>query len=271
MKQAVCNELFGSMAFSKTCELLVKHGFSGIEIAPYTISDDSGRISPPTLRNINATLKDYGLEFAGFHWLLAPPPVLRFTAADPALRNRARAHLKHLLHAAGELGGGNLIFGSPEQRKATDVSPADGLQFFIESLQDLAETASQAHNTICLEALPKSVTNIMNTLEEVERIVHTIDHPAIQGMFDFHNCDDETLSWERLLTKYRPIIRHVHLNNNNGGNPTIADAPAYRPAFQALKNSQYSGWISLEIFTTPEDPEQILRDTSELNHELLPP
>jgi hypothetical protein len=37
MKYAICNELFGSLDFERSMELLANHSYEGIEIAPYTV------------------------------------------------------------------------------------------------------------------------------------------------------------------------------------------------------------------------------------------
>ena len=68
-------------------------------------------------------------------------------------------------------------------------------------------------------------------------------------------------SWEQLIRRHKGIIRHVHLNTLDGGYPLHAD-PDYLAAFKALKDNDYSAWISLEIFTEPEDPSAVLAATA---------
>ena len=38
--------------------------------------------------------------------------------------------------------------------------------------------------------------------------------------------------------------------------------PDYLAAFKALKDNGYSAWVSLEIFTEPEDPAAVLAATA---------
>ncbi|MEO8411887.1 MAG: sugar phosphate isomerase/epimerase family protein, partial [Propionivibrio sp.] len=209
-----------------------------------------------------ATMQEHGLAFAGFHWLLAKPAGLHFTAADPAQRKKAQELLKGLLWASGELGGGNLVFGSPEQRRVTGISLEEGKKHFIDGLMQVADIARDTDSVICVEALAKHDTNLLNTLQEVEDLVKAIGHPAIQGMFDFHNCADEVLAWPELITSYQDIIKHVHLNREDGSHPTPDQAAAYKPAWNALKDIGYKGWVSLEIFSIPERPEEVMRETA---------
>jgi sugar phosphate isomerase/epimerase len=141
MRRAVCNEMFGNQEFAKTCGLLKTCGFEGVEIAPYTLSNVNGYFSTSTLAQIRSTLEAHELAFAGFHWLFAHPSGLHITTADPLARRKALDHLKGLLFAAGELGGGNLILGSPKQRSVSDATPEEGLRRLADFLVEAATMA----------------------------------------------------------------------------------------------------------------------------------
>ena len=101
---------------------------------------------------------------------------------------------------------------------------------------------------------------MVNTLAEAERSIRAIAHPAIQGIFDFHNCADEPESWETLIENHFSVFRHVHLNDVNGSYPGTAGSD-FVPAFKKLAEKGYRGWISLEIFHVPENPEPVLVET----------
>ena len=117
MKYAVCNELFGNMPLHEAAAMTARHGFHGLELAPFTVFGD---FSAEAIRRGTAEAKrvfaESGLEFAGLHWLLAKPDGLHITTPDKTLRQKSWDHLRRLIDAAAELGGGNLILGSPRQR-----------------------------------------------------------------------------------------------------------------------------------------------------------
>lgn len=260
--KAICNELFGALDIFHTCALLAKHGFTGIELAPFTVSDEQGRIGSRRLQEIRSAMESNGITFVGLHWLFAFPKGLHITSKDPKEQMKAKDHIRHLLDVSGALGGGNLILGSPKQRSVDDASPQEGVRRLGGFLAEVADDARAANSIICLEALPKQDTNVLNTLEEAKMMIETIGHPAIQGMFDFHNCADEVLPWDALVGDYRSIIKHVHLNRIDGSYPTMSDVEQYVPACTRLAASGFSGWISLEIFTVPEHPELVLEETA---------
>lgn len=261
MKTAVCNELFGTMDFARTCDLLADHGFNGIEIAPFTLARESGVPSASAIRGARNAIESSGLRFAGLHWLLAKPDGLHITANDETVRRRSWEHLETLLNVAGEFGGGNLILGSPNQRSFQGIDHTEATVRLIDGFRHVADVAAGNSSRLLLEALPHTATNLVNTIEEALDVVSHVGHPAIGTMFDFHNVGDEQESWEALVQRYAGEFQHVHLNTMEGGYPTEENVGEYRPAMRAISESGYGGWISLEIFTEPESPAQVLRDT----------
>ncbi len=264
-RYSVCNELFGSMPLEHAMDLLAVEGFQGVEIAPFTLfgsftpSDIEGGI-----RTLRTSLSRSGLTFVGFHWLFLKPEGLRLLSEDPRDRERAWGHLKLLLEVAGGLDGGVLVLGSPAQRAAGTTPKERAMEYFREGLASAAEVAFQNGAVILLEALPSSATDMVNTMKEMNEWVTTINHPGLSGMFDFHNTGDETEPWDALISTYFPVIRHVHFNSREGSWPMPekeGQDPAYRSAFRVLKEKKYNGWMSLEIFTLPENPRVVLRNT----------
>lgn len=261
MKYAVCNELFGDMALRKAAATLRAAGYGGIEFAPYTVFGD---FSPAMIRNgvagIAEALAGEGLEFVGFHWLMVGPEPLHLTTTDESLRQRSLDHLRRLLDAAGELGGGVLILGSPKQRSTVAGSDrATALKRLSEGLARLGDHAVARGSRILLEALDSSQTDIVNTLAEAHALVEAIGSPGIGEMFDFHNVGDETDSWDALIRARGERIAHIHINEMDGRAPGTG-ASDYGPAFEALREKNYKGWISMEIFEKPVDPGAVVKE-----------
>ena len=182
MKYAICNEMFGSLEFARAADLLAEHGYTGVEIAPYTLFGD---FSAPAVRRglaaAKSALASSGLLFAGLHWLFVKPDGLRLSSADPAERSRAWDHLRLLLDVSGELGGGVLVFGSPKQRSSRGNSRAEALELFAGGLSAAADYAEERRSTILLEALSSRDTDIVNTLDEAAALVRRIGKPPPHG------------------------------------------------------------------------------------------
>jgi D-psicose/D-tagatose/L-ribulose 3-epimerase len=255
-KYAICNELFGDMDFADSCALMQRYGYHGVEIAPFTLFEDPGAFTSVQAGEIRRTLEDHDLQFTGLHW----PEGLHITTPDTRVRNRSWDHLKRLVDLAGQLGGGVLVLGSPKQRSSMGTSREQAVSNLEDGLRSLADFTVQRNCTILLESLSRDQTDVINTMAEAEQSIGRIGHPGIQGIFDFHNCANETDSWAQLIEDHFPIICHVHLNEVNGSWPGTGSSD-FLPAFEKLAQKGYGGWMSLEIFDVPGDAARVLRET----------
>ena len=265
MKYSVCNELFGAMPLGRAAAIIRKTGYRGVEFAPYTIFGDfSAQAIAAGLAEARAALDGEGLAFAGFHWLMVGPEPLHLTAADGALRARSLDHLRRLMDAAGRLGGGGLVLGSPKQRSTTPGTDRGAATARLaEGLAALAGQAEACASRILLEALDSTQSDVVNTLAEARSIVEAIGRRGVGGMFDFHNVGDETEPWDALIRKNAGFIGHVHVNEMDGRWPGSGSSD-FAPAFAALREIGYPGWVSMELFGLPEAPEAVLRQSMDL-------
>jgi sugar phosphate isomerase/epimerase len=211
-----------------------------------------------------------GLAFAGFHWLMAKPEGLHLASRDQALRLGSRDHLARLLEAAGTLGGGALVLGSPKQRKTLPgQSREETTDLLAQTLFELGPIAQACKSRILLEQLSPDQTDVINTLEEAAALVKAIGSPGVSSMFDFHNAMSETEGWVDLIDRYYPYFGHVHVNEVDGRAPGTGKSD-YKPAFDLLRAKGFDGWVSMEIFEIPADPEATLRIAIELLGRLDP-
>jgi D-psicose/D-tagatose/L-ribulose 3-epimerase len=152
------------------------------------------------------------------------------------------------------------VLGSPKQRTSFPGQGREGaLAVLKENLASLGSHANFCSSRILIEALDRGQCDTINTLAEARALVKEINSPGIGGMFDFHNVGDETEPWEALIREFSGMFRHVHINEMDGGPPGSGSSD-YRPAFRALKESGYSGWMSMEIFTEPENPGAVIKE-----------
>ena len=260
MKYAVCNELFGDLTLADSCRLLADHGFTGIELAPYTLAEDPHKLGAVVRSEIRKTLQAFDLEFVGLHWLLKVPEGLHLTTPDAVIRKKSWDFLKFLIEFCAEMGGGMMILGSGKQRSAESSAVESALAYISDGLRELAPLAESGNTKILLEPLATHITNVVNTMQEAEAIIEAVDHPAVGGILDFHNCTGEKLTWPELIVRHQTIIKHIHFNEPDGGYPG-AGGYDFLPAFKALQACGYSGWISLEIFNQTDPPEMALQET----------
>jgi D-psicose/D-tagatose/L-ribulose 3-epimerase len=245
----MCNEAFEQTPFAEVCKTLRGIGYEGIEIAPFTLAPTPAEVTPTQRREYADIMKSEGLTFVGLHWLMVSPKGLHVTTPDQALRERSWQHIRNLIDLCADLGpNGVMVFGSPQQRSTVDgLTREQATRNYVDGLAEVAPHAHDRGVTILAEALPKGQSDVVVTLREAAGIVHTIDSPAVQTMFDTHNAVDETEPHTELVEKYFDVIRHVHVNEMDGRYPGTGayDFGAILKKLQAL---DYKGWVSLEVF-----------------------
>ena len=264
-RYAMCNESMQGMAWEEECDLVAKAGYRGIEIAPFSlVREGVEEISPGTRKAMVDSMEKAGIQCAGLHWLLSPPPAgLHFTTPEDGIRRKTLAYVQKLIDLCGDLGGKVMVFGSPKGR-STDgkIAVEEAKKYFREGLVKVADHARERGVKILIEPLGRNQTDVINTTEEAMEIVRALNHPAIQTMFDFHNTVDESLSFVEIIDRYYPYIHHVHVMEMDGkylgsGN----GAKDYLSAFQLLKDRGYDQWVSLEVFDFSPGPLTIARES----------
>jgi len=262
LRHAICNEVFDGWAFAGACRAIRQAGYTGIEIAPFTLAEDPATIPLARRREFHDILASEGLQFVGLHWLMISPKGLHVTTADAGLRCRSWRHIHHLIDLCADLGpDGVLVFGSPKQRATTGgLTRAEATRHFVEGLAAAAPHAGQRGVTILLEALPLAQCDVVTSLDEAADLVRQIDHPALRTMFDCHNAVDETRPHAALVERHYGLIRHIHVNELDGRHPGTGTYD-FKPLFDVLRRRQYAGWISLEAFDFTPGAETVARDS----------
>lgn len=261
-RHAMCNEAFDKRPFAEACKAIRRAGYTGIEIAPFTLAEDPATISPAQRREYRSIMEGEGLTFAGLHWLMVTPKGLHVTTPDKALRERSWKHIRNLIDLCADLGpDGVMIFGSPKQRETTGgLSREEATRNFTEGLAGVAPHAGERGVTVLIEALPAGQCDVVLTLDEAASLVRQINHPAIQTMFDTHNAVDETEPHECLVDRHFDLIRHVHVNEMDGRHCGTGNYD-FKPVLRVLRRRNYTGWISLEAFDFTPGAETIANES----------
>jgi sugar phosphate isomerase/epimerase len=264
-RYAMCNEAFEGRPFDESCRIIRHYGYEGIEIAPFTLAADPLDISPEQRREYRRIMDSEGLEFAGLHWVLVTPKQIHVSTPDSKLREESWQYVGNLVDLCADLSTrpAVMVFGSPKQRSSTGgLTANEATRNFIAGLASVAPRAEQRGVTILMEALPHSQSDVVHTLAEAAAVVQEIGSPAVQTMFDCHNAEDETEAHDRLIEKYFPLIRHVHVNEMDGAHPGTGNYD-FVSIFRALMRLDYKGWISLEAFDFTAGAETIAGESIE--------
>ena len=258
MRIALCNEVIAPMPFPKQCEYAAKLGYDGLEIAPYTLSDEPQLLGSAQIAAARAAAADAGVAITGLHWLLIKPAGLSISARDDAVRRRTVDVMLALVDQCAELGGRYLVHGSPHQRR---IDPGDtkavALARARECFAAVAERAEKAGLVYCIEPLSADQTPLINTLAEAAALVEAIGSRAVCSMLDCSAAGRmETAPLAALVDHWLPagMIAHVQLNDRNRRGPGQGEQ-RFAPLLAALVRHGYAGDIAIEPFDyVPDGP-----------------
>ncbi len=264
MKFALCNEMFQNRSMEEVCAIASRLGYHGLELAPFTLAARADAISADQRRQIRQTVRDYGLEVVGLHWLLAGTTGIHITTADHAIRQRTQEYFGILLELCRDLGGRILVIGSPKQRNLdTKQLPADGWQRAVELFISLVDWAEKLHVTLCLEPLSPVETNFVNTVAEGLRMVREINHPNFKIHLDVKAMCSEKIPVPDIIRSVKiDEIGHFHVNDENLYGPGMGKID-YSPISAAINEIGWDRWLSLEVFKYDPDPETIAQKSIE--------
>ena len=105
MKFAICNETFPDWPFEKACAFSRECGYTGLEVAPFTLAKYATEVSPQKRVELKKITSDSGLEIIGLHWLLAQTEGFYLTTPDDSIRANTAEYLKELIRLCHDLGG----------------------------------------------------------------------------------------------------------------------------------------------------------------------
>lgn len=251
MKIALCNEVLRELAFPAQCEQAAALGYSGLELAPFTLGEEPHRLSGARRTQLRRAATDAGIAITGLHWLLLTPPGLSITAADPGVRKTTVDILHRLVDLCADLGGQVLVHGSPGQRQVeVDGDPLEAWNRARDLWATVAARASQAGVLYCIEPLAPHDTNFINTIGAAVDMMEAVGNPSLRTMLDSRAAShSESASLPQLVDRWLPsgAIAHVHLNDPGGLAPGQGDLN-FGPLLQALRRHRYDGLVSVEPF-----------------------
>ena len=261
-RHSICNEAFDQWPFADACRAIRKAGYSGIEIAPFTLAATPGEITAAQRAEYRDIMGSEGLQFAGLHWLMVSPKGLHVTGPDADLRRRSWDHIRALIDLCADLGpDGVMVFGSPHQRSTTGgVTREQATRHFIDGLAGVAGQAGDRGVKVLVEALPIAQSDVEQTLGEAVAIVCEIGSPAIGTMFDVHNAVDEREPHAALVDRYFAFLRHVHVNELDGRHCGAGNYD-FQPVLEVLRRRGYAGWVSLEAFDFTPGAERLANES----------
>ena len=261
MKYAICNETFLDWPFDKAFAFARECGYTGIEIAPFTMNNDVRQISAAQREQVRQQVVDAGLEMIGQHWLLAKTEGFYLTTPDKAVRAATAEYIRELARCCRDLGGTIMVFGSPQQRNVLpDVTMDDAMKYAAEVFQSAMPTLEECGVTLAIEPLGPAEGNFLNHAADGVRLMQMVNHPNCRLHLDVKAMSSEGQPIPDIIRANADAMAHFHANDANKLGPGFGEID-FVPIFQALKDVNYDGWVSVEVFDYSPGIERLAKDS----------
>jgi sugar phosphate isomerase/epimerase len=257
MKFAICNETFLDWPFERAFGFARECGYTGIEIAPFTMALDAKDISAAQRSEVRSQADAAGLEVIGLHWLLAKTQGYYLTSPDAAVRGRTKDYVCELARLCRDLGGRIMVFGSPLQRNLLPgVSHDQAMQYAAEVFQAAMPVFEDLDVTLAVEPLGPAEGNFLLTAVAGRRLCEMVGSPHCRLHLDVKAMSSEGRPVTDIIRENAALLAHFHANDPNKLGPGMGEVD-FLPIFQTLGQIDYQGWVSVEVFDYTPGPEYL--------------
>lgn len=261
MKLGICSEIFKDWPLKDMFAFVKDAGYTGLEIAPFTMADSVENISSGTVQEIKELSQKYQVDIIGTHWLLIKPEGLSCSSQDECLRRKTADYLSSVARFTSAIGGDIMVFGSPKQRNILDGQTFREVRENVkEVLEHVLKVSEQEKVYVCLEPLAQTETNFINTAEQAVEFIKSINNPFLKLHLDVKAMSGEDIPFGEIIKKNAPYLKHFHANDANLAGPGFGDVD-FAPIIGALKEIDYKGWLSVEVFDFSAGAETIARES----------
>jgi D-psicose/D-tagatose/L-ribulose 3-epimerase len=179
-------------------------------------------------------------------------PSRDLTHDDPAFHQTCFTYLDSCLEIASELGAG-FVAGpmysavgkarlvAPEQRKVE-------WDRAVSNLRKVCRRAGEFGLDLAIETLNRFETDLINTSEELMRLINDINEPQAKAVLDGFHLNIEEPDLESAIRRVGDKLIHVQVSENYRGTPGTGQTnwAAWKRGLEAI---DYRGTISIESFT----------------------
>jgi sugar phosphate isomerase/epimerase len=261
MRFAICNETFQDWPFDKAFRFARELGYTGIEIAPFTMGASAYEISADQRETVRQQAAAAGLDVIGLHWLLAKTQGYYLTTPDDAVRQNTAKYLAELARMCRDLGGHLMVLGSPQQRNLLPgVMHDQAMELAADCLRQAMPVLMDQGVTLAVEPLGPAEGDFLRTAELGAELCRLVDSPNCRLHLDVKAMSTESIPIPDLIREHADLLAHFHANDPNRRGPGMGDMD-FVPIFRALREIHYQGWVSVEVFDYTPGVENLARES----------
>jgi sugar phosphate isomerase/epimerase len=270
MKFAICNELFEGTDIAESLRLARGLGYTGLEVAPFTLGPLASSVSPEQRDAYRRLVAESDMEVIGLHWLLAKTEGFHLTTEDRGVRAKTASYLEELVALCAELGGTFMVLGSPAQRNFPESMTHDQAMIHAADVIGQILPALEVSGVrLAIEPLGPQEGNFLNYAWQARQLIEMVEHPLVRLHLDVKAMSSEGPPIETIVRDNADLMIHFHANDPNRLGPGMGDVDPL-PIFQALQETGYDGWVSVEVFDFSPGVETILSASMQAMQRCVP-
>ncbi|MEX2512291.1 MAG: sugar phosphate isomerase/epimerase family protein [Cyclobacteriaceae bacterium] len=245
IKLGVTTWLWTSPFSSDTVSLfpkIKKMGYDAVEIP----IEDPALINTKTVHDALQDNELYPIICGAFG------PSRDLTHEDPSFHQTSFDYIRDCLEISAALGAkfvagpmysavGKARLVSPEQKKIE-------WERAVSNLYKVCQMAENLGQEIALEALNRFETDLINTTEDLMRLITDINHPAAKVLLDGFHMNIEEPDIEKAILQAGDKLIHVQVSENYRGTPGTGQT-RWEDFKRGLEKVNYQGTVTIESFT----------------------
>lgn len=251
MKLAISNIAWQRSEDAAVAELMRATGVSGLEIAPTAVWPKPLVAAATEVDAVRDWWAERGIRVVALQALLFGHPEL-VIFGDGATRTATLDHLEGMMVLAARLGAGPLVFGSPKNRVRGAMPMDEALAIATEFFRDAGRRAEAHGVVLCVEPNPKDYgCDFVNTAAEGLALVQAVAHAGFRLHLDAGALALNKEAPVEAIAAAVPVLRHFHASEPHLA--VLGTAGTDHGACAAgLRAGDYSGWVSVEMRSTPD-------------------
>jgi sugar phosphate isomerase/epimerase len=226
----------------KACAQARELGFDAVEIFP-------PQAWGYDVEGLNPALKENNLSVAAMGTGAGKVKHnLTLTSVNDTIRERAREFVAAMIDCAAEHNAPAIIGSMQQSAERIDRNAA--LQYFQEAIEELAPLAAAKNQILLIEPLNRYETNLINTVQQGLEFISSLKANNVRLLLDLFHMNIEEQNIPQVIRLAGPAVGHVHFADSNRRAVGFGHME-YRHIIQALRDINYSGYLSAEILPWP--------------------
>ncbi|MDQ0246286.1 sugar phosphate isomerase/epimerase [Bacillus fengqiuensis] len=223
---------------------LAKFGYDGVEFV--------GEPDKMDANHIKELLTKYNIEASTICAIYNTERDL--VSSDPRIRRNAIDYLKSCVDFASTIGAGGISLTPTACMKIYGEADRETeLLWAVEGLKEAGTYAGEHGVRITVEPWNRYENYLINRMEQSLELVKRVDLPSVGCMGDTYHMNIEEVDIADAIRLAGDKLYHLHIADSNRAAPGRGHID-FVPIAKALKDINYSGYLTMELLPAFADP-----------------